>query len=236
MLDEEIEISKSRSPMKKGLTYDHPCFGRIKINHIQGDTRLFGSEISTRNPVSITVSSCEVTQDLGRNWYFSKDEIVEAWLTPVQYAELISSPNTEGVPCTIVYTESKGRIKSKHIDSGTEFARNELDNRASDIKTRAKTLVKEVEQLLTGSVKKADKEDIVRLVHRMATDIGSNFEFHEECVKENIEKCVLEAKTEIDHHITRAVNRLGVKALESPEAIKLILGSEPENELKRLEE
>lgn len=222
MLDVDIKKEESN---RDGWKYSHPSFGRVRIGHCTGDVHLFGSEVRTHSFVSLTVSECEVTQDLGRNWYYSNTEIVEAWMTPVQYAEMIASPNTEGVPCTIRARCDKGHIVPKNIDTVTEFTRSEIERKANSIHKRVLTLSKQVSEILNqkGTVKKTDKEAVISLVNKIAQDIGSNFKFQEECVKESIERSVVEAKAEIDYHINHAVTRLGIDALKSPEAIKLIM-------------
>ena len=74
-----------------------------------------------------------------------------------------------------------------------------------------------------GAIKKSDKEAVINLVNKITQDIGTNFKFQEQSVKESIERSVVEAKAEIDYHINHAVTKLGIEALNSPEAIKLIM-------------
>ncbi|MFM9815939.1 hypothetical protein ACKI16_46630, partial [Streptomyces scabiei] len=79
--------------------------------------QLFGSNTNSNSIISIKISNAEVRQDLGRNWYYDTNVITEINMTTIQYAEMISSPNTSGVPCTIKRTEKLGLIKYKPIDT-----------------------------------------------------------------------------------------------------------------------
>lgn len=89
VVDEDIKKTKSKPPFK-GYRHTHPSFGRIRVANCQGNMHLFGSEVQTRSFISLTVSECEVAQDLGQNWYHAKNVITEVYMTPVQYAELIT--------------------------------------------------------------------------------------------------------------------------------------------------
>ena len=62
---------------------------------------LFGTEIKTNNPITLRINKAEEIRDLSRNWYHSLEQIVEIEMSPVQWAEFLTSGNTSGVPCTI---------------------------------------------------------------------------------------------------------------------------------------
>jgi hypothetical protein len=228
--DVEITTVKAKHP-HKGDTHIHPCFGKISVNRITGRANLFATSIENSSFMSVTISECEVTQDLGRNWYMPKKEIVEAWLSPVQYAELISSPNTSGVPCTIRYRTDLGHITPRSIDTITQFAKSELEKSADSIRMKAAKIADEVNEILSkkGSLTKVDRGEIYGLVASLSTDVKSNFKFYEENVHKGIEKAAQEAKAEIDHHINHAITKLGVETLSSPEAMKLLLRSNETN-------
>ena len=102
-VDEDIKREEAGGHRDGGFQYSHPCFGMIRISRQSGGDgrKLFGSEIETNNTIAITISEANVTQDLGRNWYYDHTILTEISMSPVQYAELISNPNTQGSPCTI---------------------------------------------------------------------------------------------------------------------------------------
>lgn len=221
-------IKTKRDDHMSGYTYTHPSFGLISVNNTQvggGGTQLFGSETFNNSYVSIKIKECEVTQDLGKNWYFGKKILTEVSMTPVQYAEMISNPNTTGVPCTIKSTESKGRIESKQLRTIVEFTKSEVERAAIDIKSQALNLSREVGDILSkkGTLKVSDKDAIRKLVNSLVRDVNSNLKFQEKCVMESIERASMEAKADIDHHITGAINKLGVKTLQNADAMQLLM-------------
>jgi|TARA_R110000851_G_scaffold152772_1_gene294568 hypothetical protein len=229
-VDQEIKVEPPAydDPMG-GFRYSHPCFGMISISHGQGNfgTRLFGSEVDSNRHSTITISECEVRQDLGRNWYHSKQEITEVILTPIQFSEFVSSPNQGGVPCTIRYRCDVGHIGIKNIDTVTTFAKTELDKTGERIKQSSKEISQRVKEILNkkGALNRSDKDAVIRLVAKLSQDISSNFEFHEKNVHESIYAMVSEAKSDIDSHITHAINKIGIDTLKSPEAMRFLLES-----------
>jgi len=218
----EFEI-KTKEGNMEGLNHEHPSFGMVSVSQMQGGVRLFGSEVSVSSFIKLSISHANVTQDLGSNWYSTSESITEVWMTPVQYAEMISSPNTQGVPCTIRHTQKLGTIVQAHIDTVTEFSQSELEKKASDIKQQARNIKIKVDEILSkkGAFKKSDKESIAALIHELSQGVASNFGFYEKCVHENIERAKMEAKSEIEHHITHAISKAGVAALQDPEIARL---------------
>ena len=72
---------------------------------------LFGTEVKTDHPITVRICHAEETRDLCRDWFFPRKEIIEVDLSPIQWAELLTSGNTNGVPCTI--RRINGEIMSK---------------------------------------------------------------------------------------------------------------------------
>jgi len=224
MKDQDIKVEKKAH--NEGFTYSHPSFGMVKISRGSGlKAPLFGSEIEHGSHVSITVSHAEVTQDLGRNWYFSNGIITEAILSPVQYADLISNPNTEGVPCTIRSTETDGYIKYKPIETVTEHVESVVEEKLSEMNDRVSNIYSDVSSILDkkGALNKSDKESIKQLISKLHADLGSNMDFYQRSHKEALNKQVLEAKSEIEAVVLDAKLKLGERALNNAEAVKLLL-------------
>tara|TARA_R110000851_G_scaffold72413_21_gene160499 strand:- start:134 stop:841 length:708 start_codon:yes stop_codon:yes gene_type:complete len=228
-IDEEVKVTDKGDSAMGGFEYSHPSFGMISIHHGQGSlgNRLFGSEVESNRHTTIAVSECSVRQDLGKNWYRNSSEIVEVMLSPIQFAEFISTPNCSGVPCTIRYRSGAGYIVPKNIDTVTSFAKSKLEENGDDIKRTAVTVSEEVTAILNkkGTLTKSDRGEIASLVCRLSQNIASNFEFYEKNVHDNIHKAVSEAKADVDAHITHAINKIGIDTLSNPQAMKLLLES-----------
>lgn len=230
---EEIKREQSTMPGRDDdYKYSHPSYGMISVSRYTGGggDPMFGSEVESNGGIRIAIHEANVEQSLGRNWYHSNKLITEIRMTPVQYAEMISNPNTQGVPCTVAFTQDLGHIEYKGINTVTEHVESKIDSKVTELKSRISTIDKQVSDILTqkGTLKKADKDQIRSLVSKMVVDLCSNMEFYEKSLKESIDRTKMEAKTEIESYLTNAIARIGAKALEDPETLKLVLASEDE--------
>lgn len=225
MLDSEIKVKKGGSHHGDSFEYSHESFGMARISHIQGRCKTFGSELESSSLVELTISNCEVTQSLGTNWYHDTDDIVQVRMSAVQYAELISNPNSQGTPCTITHSEKHGRILEKHIDTKTQYVESKIEKTVNELHKNVATLQKDMNAILDrkGTFKKSDREDIKKLFHNSLLKINNNLPFYEKCMKENIEELKSEARADINCHIQHAINETGLAALKDPEIVKQLL-------------
>lgn len=228
--DTDVNVTTKKEeggPWDGDFTYSHPSYGLISVHRQQGGTvePLFGSEVASNTKVAITIKRAKVTQRLGKNWYFERDLICKVLMSPVQYAEMISNPNTQGAPCTIDYTQDDGAIKYKPIDTQISYVESKIETEVSQLKTNVKQIQKDIEVILNqpGTLKKKDKQDIVGLVNKLTNKIRDSLPYYEKQLQESIVKLKSEAKTEIDAYVQHAISKAGVIALNNPEALKLML-------------
>lgn len=224
--EEEIKLEESTSH-RDGNTYSHPSYGMVSVCRTTSshDRALFGSEVKTNNTMVLRVEKARVTQDLGRNWYYGSNIITEVEMTPVQYAELISNPNTQGVPCTIKTTQELGRIEYKGIETVTQHVESVIDTQLEDMKKDLSELNKKVRELTSkkGALNKSDREEINQTVSNVAGVILSSLPFYEEQLNKSINQAKMEAKTEVESYMQNAINRVGLKALQNEDVLKLVL-------------
>lgn len=225
MLDEEIKVSAGGSHHKDAFTYNHPSFGIVQISHINGQCKTFGSEVESTSMIELTVSGCEVTQSLGSNWYHQTGEKVRVRMSAVQYAELISNPNTQGSPCSIIATENDGLIEGKHIDTQTQYVESKIEKTVEELHRTVSTLKKDMDAILDkkGTFKKSDKEAIKTLFSKSLRSINDSLPFYEKCMRENIEKLKSEARADINCHLQHAINETGLAVLKDPILVNHLL-------------
>ena len=85
-------------------TKSEDYMGMINWSKTSGSSRaLFGTQIETQDPIKLEICHAEECRDLSSNWYFPKKQIIEVEMSPIQWAEFLTSGNTSGVPCTIKY-------------------------------------------------------------------------------------------------------------------------------------
>lgn len=227
-VDEQVKIEYGAKGYGKGedVTYSHPSYGMVKVARHTGNFKeLFGSEVENSSAICLTISSAEVTQDLGDNWYHARDLVCEAFLTPIQYAELISNPNTEGTPCTLNYIQGKGRIKYRPHATQVEYSLQKVKDIADSLQEKVSTSKQRAKEILSqkGTLKKADKEELLSLITGMDRELSDGIPFYTKMVKENAERMVTEAKIDAEALVTNIHNKIGSKILERPDIVQLLL-------------
>ena len=230
-VDEAITVEEGTAHRKGSLIYKHPSYGMIHLSRqtCSGEgTPLFGAKHPSTNMISLTIEKAQNTQDLGKNWYYGYEDVTEVLMTPVQYAELISNPNTNGVPCTIKYTSKDGNIKYRphatEIDHLDVKIKEKLSGLSSDVKGKKER----AKELLTqkGTLKKADKEELLSLILNIDRDIQDNIPWYKEQMEKSLDKMVMEANSDIESLVTHVQVKLGKKLLDNPEALDVLLKDE----------
>ena len=156
---EEFNIKVEEGRRKDAVTYSHPSYGMISIGRFSGDMTFFGEDAQRMGGIRVTLEEAEVTQDLGRNWYFGRKKIAEVMMSSLQYAEMISNPNTCGVPCTIRYRKDIGHIKYAAPTEKITHVRSKVELSIDELKTKTASISNEVKELLGGKLRAAEKKE-----------------------------------------------------------------------------
>ena len=208
------------------IEYSHPSYGMIQVMRTTGCERgLFGQTLPSQSTMNINVSNASVKQDLGKNWYHEHRTIISVEMSAIQYAEMISSPNTQGVPCTIRHTESLGSIEYSPLETEVAYTESALEGSISSLKNRAQKMEAEIQQILKGQLKKADKEELSTKIMKLCQDIVSNIPFYERQMQKSVNRMKAEAKTDIDAMLLHAVTEAGYEAIQTGDRV-LRIGSD----------
>lgn len=199
----------TKSDSLHGDNYNHPSYGTISFNRTQGgESVLFGSSIKHRNAIRLTISHAERHQASGHDHIFSRETIVEAYMSPTQFADALTGSSSGGeAPITLQFTEKDGRIKQPaFINKRLQFEK-EFFSRAKDIYDHMQETIE----------KAKDKKAPRWLVHDMEVSQGwlkSNIPYLAEQFAEQMDKTVTEAKAEVEAYVTDTIQRTGLEALE----------------------
>ena len=224
--EEDLKVTIEDEGALRGVKYEHPSHGMISVARYQGGNgRHFGSEIESNGGVTVTISKCQTRNDLGRNWYYDSETITKVAMNHVQYAELISNPNTQGVPCTLKYTQECGNIKYEPIETVVEHIESELEKQVSELKQQLRTLSRNVSDIVDqkGTLKKADKEKIKGLVNSVTNKVTSSIPFYEKCISETLDQKKAEARSDIESNFLHAINKLGLDVVKNPDIVRILL-------------
>lgn len=196
---------------------NHDCFGQVRFNKINcHGMKLYGSNITHEHIIELSVSTSEHARNLNNDWYHERDKIVSAYLSPSQLFEIISDMHMgNGVPCTLKFTQDKGRIQPYDFEDKVEVHRKEFTDNMKEITRKSYELENEMKEILSqkGTIKKADKEKLLRLTQMLVQDMGPNTEFAQKCFGESVEKAILEAKAEVESFVEHKVRSVGLEHL-----------------------
>lgn len=201
----------------------HESYGMISVGKTSGGSDvLFGSSIPVNNKISIEISHADYERSLNTDRYFPSKKIIEVELSPVQFAEMISTGmNTTGVPCTIRYSDGKYLDRPDFLNKRMEFE-NEFEQKMKKITDGFNKSINEIKDMLEQkkAPTKSDKESIINLLNHIEMEIRSNVPFMSSCFNEQMDKTVSECKGEVDAFIQNKIISYGLEALKD-EMLKL---------------
>lgn len=203
-----------------GRETEHPSFGQIRVSRVSGQANLFMVDYPQDHFLELEISTARLNRAHGQDRVFSDDVVVKIALSEVQWARMIASPNTQGVPCTLrQYLHPKSGdflapiLPERHA-ADTETFNAEVKQRA----TSAAEGVKEAQALLDqimqgGPARKSDLSRLQELLRAANQQIVANLPYILETAHEAILNATDHAKAEVDAHIDYSLQRLGERAL-----------------------
>lgn len=211
-----LKPTKPKTEIKEDRTIkSHPAFGQVSFSRVSGDSKLYGSEITSGTFIRCTIRESEEHWHLHEKWYFANGIIAEFDLSPNQFATLLTSMNVgNGVPCTI--RVKNGAQIEDFIDNETvhDLIQNDLKQDVSEISESVKRLQKEMNEILgKPTILKSDREKLKNIVAKIKQDIDCNMPFVLEQYQEAADKIAASSKAEVDAFVTRVINELGIKSL-----------------------
>lgn len=220
-----IEPTETRSAGFSGdgqTTLTHPAYGQVSIHHVSGSADLYGSDFTHQHFVTLTIKTSELKRDLARDWHFERGTEIEIALSEAQYATMVSTPNTSGVPCTILYRRTGDleivpglpRRDSTHIHND-EF-REKLLKTVAALKAQRDEVT-----AATSKLSKKMQAEVLQPIERAIMEIESNIPFLVTSFDEHIETNIEKAKVEVNAYVTSTIVRAGLTALGAPPILPL---------------
>ena len=168
---------------------------------------LFGTEIKTDNPITLRISKAEETRDLSRNWYHSLGQIVEIEMSPIQWAEFLTSGNTSGTPCTIRYIGGQRMSDPKETEMFNDY-NEEVEEHFDEFKE-----IENVVKSAIDSKKPMGLKDLNSLLCKIHNAI-SNVDFVKDSFKEDMNNIVGKAKAEFNAYVENRIHEIGIEELK----------------------
>ena len=175
---------------------------------------MFGTEIKTSNPVKIVISNAAEEREINRNWIFTKERIVELEMSPIQWAEFLTSGNTEGVPCTLKYIRGEGNLSEPKVENIKKVYNDEVEQHFDEIKEDFSALSSKV-KALSMKIGKSNTKELEDLLYKLNMNITSNMDYIKKCFKEDMTEMVGKAKAEFNAYVEDRIQEIGIESIKN---------------------
>lgn len=190
----------SKNPINDYTIDRHPSYGAITLGRVSsgGAHPMYGSSVKHRNTIRLTVHHGECKRMLAGDWYSPRDKIVEVEMTQNQWAELVSSVGMgAGVPCTIRWLD--GPVEEPPYKSKVSQFQSEFQETMNGAIESADEAIKKIEELLAKkSLTKADRAELLDLIHSVQNSVKSSAPFIYRQFVDQMEKTSTEVKGELE--------------------------------------
>lgn len=209
---------------------EHPSYGMVSISKVQSShpRSCFGSPLLHRGTVRLYIHKAELKRSLHEDRFFAKERIMELEMTTAQFAEMLTSPNTQGTPVTIIAREGETQEPCPFVSKIEQFE-SELRGKIQKITQEANTSMETLNTLVQDSkLSKKEKEHIAGKLRMLRQEVESNLPFLFQQMAEEMGNVIQNAKTEILNYHNESAKAKGLPAKESTESILLLEESKTE--------
>lgn len=194
----------------------NPAYALIGAYRTQGTpTTLFDSDIQHSHTVVVKIEHAERARDLHRDWIHGRKQIIEIQMSEAQWASFVSSMNSSGVPCTLLWTEQDGQIPRLEYAPRLEQSMNETRKAADEM----------MESVLAAfnTYKEHKTVGNLRSLEAAIANAGSNVEFAAKSLSAHAENVVTKARADIEAMVSEYAAH---HQLESVPTLALPVGEE----------
>ena len=177
---------------------------------------LFGTSIDHLHTIRLRISKAVEYRDQGmsHSHYLDKQQLIEVEMSPMQWAELLTSMNVGcGVPCTIRHIGGK-RIEGVQHENEHLKIQDELAAKAKKAAGEISRVVASIEsQLAESKLPKKTQVEIIQKLTRFERVVGDSIPFIHKQFTESCEKTVTEVKSAVDSFVMHAIVQTGIEHL-----------------------
>jgi len=196
-------------------TERHPAFGFVHIGRIQSNPGavLFQSDARHSSYIEVTVSDADRRRDLKHDWVHPGRTLCRFSMSLAQFASLVSSAGTEGVPVTLEYVNGEslpGLPYQPRLSVSMTETHNAADAAFEDIRQRLAAY----EELLAGKPTAAERRKALASLRATVNNATSNVDYAARTLTEHAEEVVEKSRADIEAMAVTLAAKLGLPAAE----------------------
>jgi len=197
----------------------HESFAMLGFTRVTSNVGvvMHGSDIKHNSFIRMDLKHSSMRRGLNHNWYHADDIIASVEMSNNQFAELITSMNMgDGIPVTLKRTEMDGQLPNPEYTNVVEQHQREFEEKTKTISKDGSELLEKMKAVFSksGTIKKADKEEMMKDLEMVIQNISGNLPYVEDCFRETMDKVVTDAKGTIEAYYTHRIIETGIKALD----------------------
>ena len=196
----------------------HPAYGMANFTRVTGQTNLFGVDYPQGHYMTLNICVGSVDRHYGEDWFTSEEEIIQIAMSEVQFARLIASPNTQGVPCTIMKRPEGKAVQVEPmptLETENKRVKEEFAARGREMSK----LLDDAEKALSDMIRPENKpnktkiSDVLQEIRTIRRSLTSDMPFYIQQLQETVDRTTSSAKAEVEAYANHVMSELGKEAL-----------------------
>jgi hypothetical protein len=198
----------------------HPAFGVIAVHrvHTMPGEVLFQSDVRHQEYIRLTVHEAVRKRKLHHDWVHAGKLVCEVSMSMTQFASFIASVGTEGVPCTIEFTDSganaPGARPGLNPASRLAFTTEEVRAAAVEAYKGIQEALKAYEETLADKGSAAVRRAALGTLRAAVANAVPNVAYAAKTLDEHAEAVVDNSRADIEAMVVQMAERLGVSPAE----------------------
>jgi len=198
----------------------HPAFGLVSVTRQTSNvgTRLFGSALTHRTMIHVSIKTATSDRTLGRDWHHEGTHVCGFTMSEAQWATFISAMGNSGTPCTFDLLPESPQLK---IVPGIDVTDNMTDKHTEDLRRQCAKYMEKVQALHDqvqelATVGKANKTQLREIAHALsviADNLPGDMAFSQKSFATAMETVVTSGKMEIEAFVHDLAVRTGITAI-----------------------
>lgn len=188
----------------------HPAFGIARISRIHATPgqMLFQSDLRHSEYIEVTLSEATRKRDLKHDWVHAERVLVKFAMSMSQFASLVASSGTEGVPVTIDYDHGgrPGLLPESRLALTSAEVRAAAEEAFQDIQAAEAAY----EQALAGKAPAAVRNKLLGTLRAAIANAAPNVDHASRQLAEHAEDVVEKSRADIEAMVTAAQDRNAV--------------------------
>lgn len=189
----------------------HPAFGQIGVTRRSSTPGavLFDSDIRHGHSMVLQVSTASRHRDLNRDWIYGGEQLIEVEMSEAQWAGLVSSVNTSGVPCTLRAREGNHMLPELPYDPRLAHSMDEVKGAAEKYLSNIKAAMDKVDALDPKAGVK-DRRAALNNLRIAINNATPNITYVAKSLTEHAENVVQRSRADIEAMAVQTAERMGL--------------------------